>query len=83
MRFRSSDTLFTMLRKASPSGFLPIFETSSDCSREFCVSGLVGQGARDRPPGGVARRGLEGVDTDRGKVIAGGGAGDDGKRTSK
>ena len=35
------------------------------------------------PPGGVARRGLEDVDTDRGKVIAGGGAGDDGKRTSK
>ena len=47
---------------------------------------LVVRLARERgtgPPGGAARRGLEGVDTDRGKVIAGGGAGDDGKPTSK
>ena len=35
------------------------------------------------PLSGVARHGLDDVDIDRGKVIAGGGAGDDGKRTSK
>ena len=33
--FRSSVNLFMMLRRASPSGFLPNIETSSDLSREF------------------------------------------------
>ena len=36
-----------------------------------------------KPLSGVARRGLVGADTDRGKVIAGGRAGDEGKWMSK
>ena len=35
VKVRSSSILFMMLRKASPSGFLPKIETSSDRSREF------------------------------------------------
>ena len=35
LKFRSSDNLFMMLRRASPSGTLPNIETSSDRSREF------------------------------------------------
>ena len=35
LKFRSSDNLFTILLRASPSGFLLQIETSSDRSREF------------------------------------------------
>ena len=35
LKFRSSDNLFMMLRRASPCGFLPKIETSCDRSREF------------------------------------------------